>query len=155
MKKTYCFSVVSHPTRAQVPICIAKMKIASKKDAKSTVFLTFQITRTRKYRFLHLTLKKMGTLPDPADPPDPAEAGHEASCTTPGTLAPEVRMTVVLNKLPQTIFQISWKLDMPFGQGTAEASHVLCCAQKPKHTRPCRVVHLANVCVLLMLLGFM
>ena len=52
--KTLCFSVVSHPAGAQVPIFIAKMKNASKKDAKSTGFLTFRITRERKYRFLHL-----------------------------------------------------------------------------------------------------
>ena len=49
-------------------------------------------------------MKKMGTageLPDPADPADPADPRHGAWCTTPGTLAPEVRMTVVLNKVPQ------------------------------------------------------
>ena len=40
----------------------------------------------------------MGALPDPADP---AEMRHGAWCATPGTLAPEVRMTVVLNKLLQ------------------------------------------------------
>ena len=44
----------------------------------------------------------MGTAGDPADPADP---GHGAWCTTPGTLAPEVKMTVVLNKLPQISFQ--------------------------------------------------
>ena len=37
-------------------------------------------------------------LGTPADLP---ETRHEAWCTTPGTLAPEVRMTIVLNKLPQ------------------------------------------------------
>ena len=42
-----------------------------------------------------------GELPDLADP---AETRHGAWCTTPGTLAPEVRMTVVLNKLPQNTF---------------------------------------------------
>ena len=46
--KTLCFSVVSRPAGAQVPICIAKMKNASKKDAKSIVFLTFQIRQSRK-----------------------------------------------------------------------------------------------------------
>ena len=30
-----------------------------------------------------------------------SERRHRAWCTSPGTLAPEVRMTVVLNKLPQ------------------------------------------------------
>ena len=38
-----------------------------------------------------------------ADPPDQADPRHGAWCTTPGTLAPEVRMAVVLNKLPQII----------------------------------------------------
>ena len=65
------------------------------------VFLTFQITRERKYRFLHLKLKILGTAGELPDLPDPADPRHGAWCTTPGTLAPEVRMTVVLNKLPQ------------------------------------------------------
>ena len=67
--------------------------------------LTFQITRTRKYRYLLFKTRFLGTageLPDPADPADPR---HGALCTTPGTLAPEVRMTVVLNKLPQIIMK--------------------------------------------------
>ena len=42
-----------------------------------------------------------GELPDLPDLPDPGDPRHGAWCTTPGTLAPEVRMTVVLNKLPQ------------------------------------------------------
>ena len=51
-------------------------------------------------------MKKMGAageLPDPPDPADPAKTRHGAWCTTPGTLAPEVRMTAVLNKLPEII----------------------------------------------------
>ena len=77
--KIECFFDVSNHPNAQVPICTPE-------------------------------IKKMGTLPDPADPadpPDPAETRHEAWCTTPGTLAPEVRMTVVLNKLPQIIWTLS------------------------------------------------
>ena len=66
-------------------------------------FLTFQITRTRKYRYLLFKTRFLGTPADPADLPDLPETRHEAWCTTPGTLAPEVRMTVVLNKLPQII----------------------------------------------------
>ena len=41
----------------------------------------------------------LGTAGEPADPPDPR---HGPWHTTPGTLVPEVRMTLVLNKLPQT-----------------------------------------------------
>ena len=37
----------------------------------------------------------------PTEPTDPADSRHGGWCTTPRTLAPEVRMTVVLNKLPQ------------------------------------------------------
>ena len=46
-------------------------------------------------------MKKLGLAGEPADLPDPVETRHGAWCTTQGTLAPEVRMTVVLNKLPQ------------------------------------------------------
>ena len=37
-QKTFCFSVVSHPAEAQVPIFTAQMKKASKKCQKSIVF---------------------------------------------------------------------------------------------------------------------
>ena len=39
--KTLCFSVVSRPAEAQVPIFTAQMKKASKKCQKSTVFFDF------------------------------------------------------------------------------------------------------------------
>ena len=52
-------------------------------------------------------IRKMGTAGEPADLPDFPETRHKAWCTTPGTLAPEVRMTVVLNKLPQIKLRIS------------------------------------------------
>ena len=45
--------------------------------------------------------KKVGTAGEPPDPADAAKMRHGAWCTTPGTLVPEVRMTVVLDKLPQ------------------------------------------------------
>ena len=87
------------------------MKKASKKCNKKTKYvLTFQITRDRKAAQVTLpiftpkmkkTLRTAGELPDPPDPVDPPETRQGAWCTTPGTLAPEVRMTVVLNKLPQ------------------------------------------------------
>ena len=38
LKKTMCFSVVSHPAEAQVPIFTAQMKKASKKRQTSIVF---------------------------------------------------------------------------------------------------------------------
>ena len=53
-QKTMCFSVVSHPTDAQVLIFTAQMKKASKQCQKTQYFLTFQIVRERKYRFLCL-----------------------------------------------------------------------------------------------------
>ena len=40
-QKTLCFSVVSRPAEAQVPIFTAQMKKASKKRQKSTVFFDF------------------------------------------------------------------------------------------------------------------
>ena len=40
-KKTLCFSVVSHPADAQVPIFTAQMKKGSKKCQKNTVFFDF------------------------------------------------------------------------------------------------------------------
>ena len=48
----------------------------------------------------------MNPSADPADPADPAKTRHGAWCTTPGTLAPEVRMTVILNKLPQITLRL-------------------------------------------------
>ena len=39
--KTLCFSVVSHPAEAQVPIFTAQMKKASKKCQKNTMFFDF------------------------------------------------------------------------------------------------------------------
>ena len=76
--------------------------------------LTFQIRRKRKYHFLHLQWNKLDTPADPPDLADPPETRHEAWCTTPGTLAPEVRMTVVLNKLPQmSSYRAIWN---PFRQ---------------------------------------
>ena len=50
-------------------------------------------------RFLG-TAGELADLADLTDLPDPR---HGTWRTTPGTLAPEVRMTVVLNKLPQMI----------------------------------------------------
>ena len=41
------------------------------------VFLTFQITRTRKYRFLLFKYQFLGTAPDPPDPGNPGKMEHE------------------------------------------------------------------------------
>ena len=98
IKKHYVFLSFRIRRKRKYRFLQLKWKRRPKKVEKALCFLTFQITRERKYRFLHLKLKKLGTageLPDPSDP------RHGAWCTTPGTLAPEVRMTVVLNKLPQ------------------------------------------------------
>ena len=40
-QKTLCFSVVSHPAEAQVPIFTAQMKKVSKKRQKSIMFFDF------------------------------------------------------------------------------------------------------------------
>ena len=40
-KNTLCFSVVSHPAEAQVPIFTAQMKKASKKQQKNSCFFDF------------------------------------------------------------------------------------------------------------------
>ena len=50
-----------------------------------SVFLTFQITRTRKYRFLLFKNQFLNTAadpPDPADPADPPEMEHELRLAT-------------------------------------------------------------------------
>ena len=99
-----CFSVVSHPAGAQVPIFIAKMKSASKKDAKSIGFLTFQIRRSRKYRFLLFKNQFLGTSPDPPDPADPPEMEHELRLATHQQRAGG-QDDGSLNKLPQMKFR--------------------------------------------------
>ena len=80
--KTLCFSVVSRPAGAQVPIFIAKMKNASQKDTKSIGFLTFRNRRSRKYRFLLFKNQFLGTSADPADPPNPDKMEHELRLAT-------------------------------------------------------------------------
>ena len=82
-KKTVCFSVVSHPAEAQVPIFTAQMKTASNKCQKSNMFFDFQITRERKYRFLHLKCKKNGTRPlCPVCPVEHPEMGFSTPLAT-------------------------------------------------------------------------
>ena len=101
--KTLCFSVVSRPTGAQVPIFIAKMKSASKKDAKSTGFLTFRNRRLRKYRFLLFKNQFLNTPADPPDPADPPEMEHELRLATHQQRAGG-QDDGSLNKLPQIIY---------------------------------------------------
>ena len=79
--------------------------------------LTLQITRTRKYQFLFFITRFLGTTGELADPADPLDSRHGAWCTTRGTLAPEVRMTVVLNKLPQIKKSQNLNVSRP-GKGT-------------------------------------
>ena len=82
---------------AQVSICIEKMKKLLCKHAIEHCFLTFQITQTRKYRYLLFKTRFLGTAADPADPAE---------------MEPELRLAthqqgaggtddVSLNKLPQ------------------------------------------------------
>ena len=95
--KTRCFSVVSRPAEAQVPIFTAQMKKASKKRQKTKCFLTFQIKRTRKYRFLLIKTRFLNTS---ANPPDPPEMEHEVRLPTHQQRAGG-QDDVSLNKLPQ------------------------------------------------------
>ena len=67
---------------------------------KNTVFFDFSNHARAQVPIFTPKMKKMGTAGELADPAKPR---HGAWCTAPGTLAPEVRMTVVLSKLPQTI----------------------------------------------------
>ena len=82
----------------------------TKETQKSTVFFDFSNHARAQVPIFTPNMKnKIATAGEPADPPDP---WHGAWCTTPGTLAPEVRMTVVLNKLLQTMLRqqesLSW-----------------------------------------------
>ena len=98
--KNVLFFVVSHPAEAQVPIFTAQMKHVFKKCQTNTLF--FDISNHARAQVPIVTPKikknKMGTA---GEPPDPADPRHGAWCTTPGTLAPEVRLTLILNTLPQ------------------------------------------------------
>ena len=79
------FSVVSNPAGARVPILVTKFLNASKNTNIQTpliFFLTFQITRTRKYQFLLFKTRFLNTSPNPADPPDPPEMEHELRLAT-------------------------------------------------------------------------
>ena len=102
--KTLRFSVVSRPAGAQVRIFIAKMKNASKKDAKTIGFLTFRNRRSRKYRFLLFKNQVLGASPDPADPADPGKMEHELRLATHQQRAGG-QDDGSLNKLPQIKIQ--------------------------------------------------
>ena len=108
--KTLCFSVVSRPAGAQVPIFIAKMKNASKKDAKSNGFLTFRNRRSRKYRFLWFKNQFLCTS---ANPP---EMEHELRLATHQQRAGG-QDDGSLNKLPQmsSSFRASINAPLMFG----------------------------------------
>ena len=125
VERSYTFSIDSHKTE-NTPIL---------HDVR------FQISRTRncdrgppKHDFWArpASYRIFSDLPDPR---------HGAWCTTPGTLAPEVRMTVVLNKLPQIKItsggrlvaeaQISmegdWLAYCPILWGIAKSDAKVCC----------------------------
>ena len=95
-QNTCCFSVVSRPAEAQVPIFTAQMKRRPKKLRNRKYFLTFQIRRTRKYRFLLIKTRFLNTS---ADPP---EMEHELRLATHQQRAGG-QDDGSLNKLPQTI----------------------------------------------------
>ena len=66
--------------------------------------MTFQIRRTRKYRFLLIKTRFLNTSANPADPAelaDPAEMEHEVRLPTHQQRAGG-QDDVSLNKLPQT-----------------------------------------------------
>ena len=131
--KTLCFSVVSRPAGAQVPIFIAKMKNTSKKDAKSTGFLTFRNRRSRKYGFLLFKNQFLSTSPDPGDP-DKME--HELRLATHqqraggqddvslnklpqiNQMMGKIELTIPLKRLPTEIVKYYIKCNSPFLQST-------------------------------------
>ena len=59
--KTLCFSVVSRPAEAQVPIFTAQMKKASKKRQKTRVFFDFSNHARAQVPIFTPKMKKMGT----------------------------------------------------------------------------------------------
>ncbi len=64
-QNTLCFSVVSHPAEAQVPIFSGQMKKASQKRQKSTVFFDFSNHAGAQVPIFTPKMKKMelATLP--------------------------------------------------------------------------------------------
>merc|ERR1712023_249583 len=66
--KTLCFSVVSRPAEAQVPIFTGQMKKASKKCQKSIVFFDFSNHAGAQVPIFTPKMKKK-----PARPPSPPE----------------------------------------------------------------------------------
>ena len=73
---------------------------------KKHIFLTFQITRERKYRFLLIKTRFLNTS---ADPPDPAEMEHELRLATHQQRAGG-QDDGSLNKLPQTMVAFAAKV---------------------------------------------
>ena len=59
--KTLCFSVVSRPAEAQVPICTAQMLKASKKCQKHIVFFEFSNHARAQVPFFTPKMETMGT----------------------------------------------------------------------------------------------
>ena len=96
--KTLCFSVVSRPAEAQVPIFTAQMKKASKKCQKSTVFFDFSnhagaqvpifTPKMKNFRFARFSTRKW-------------DFRRRAR---PRELAQRSQDDVSLNKLPQISF---------------------------------------------------
>ena len=101
--KTLCFSVVSRPAEAQVPIFTGQMKKASKKCQKSTVFFDFSnharaqvpifTPKMKKNRFARLA--RLST-----------RKWDFRRRSRPRELAQRSQDDVSLNKLPQTKEQI-------------------------------------------------
>ena len=94
-----------------------------------SVFLTFQIRRTRKYRFLLIKTRFLDTAPDPADP---AEMEHEVRLPTHQQRA-RGQDDVSLNKLPQTIRYSNHRNSVYSWNGGSQASNN---SSNPKPTPP-------------------
>ena len=88
--KTLCFSVVSRPAEAQVPIFTGQMKKASKKHQKTTVFFDFSNHAGAQVPIFTPKMKKFPISPvGPLCPPEHPEMGFSTPLATWRTRAQE------------------------------------------------------------------
>ena len=98
-KNTVFFCRFASGGSASTDFYSSNEKGVQKMFKKHSVFLTFQIRRTRKYRFLLFKTRCLGTA---GNPTDPAEMEHELRLATHQQRAGG-QDDVSLNKLPQII----------------------------------------------------
>ena len=100
--KTLCFSVVSRPAEAQVPIFTAQMKKASKKCQKNRMFFDFSNQANAQVPIFTVQKSIFGRRPGSSQSP---EMEHEVRLATHQQRAGG-QDDVSLNKLPQMSFQL-------------------------------------------------